>query len=272
MNYLNSFDYAVIGVYFCVLVGLGFYLKKKASQSIEDYFIGGRKLPWWALGISGVASWVDITGTMMIVSFLYMLGPRGFFIEFRGGAGLILPFMMLWAGKWMRRSKCITSAEWMIFRFGDGFGGRFAQLAAAIGAVIATIGMLGYLVKGVGLFLSMFLPFEPFTCAFILIGIATVYTMVSGFYGVVFTDIFQSGIILTAVATVATMAIIKVTGHENFTALATQVTGQKNWTSGAMSFHTHMPVGYEVYKDLFMFSMFYLLRNVFAGMGFPGDA
>ena len=212
MDYLGFFDYAIIGAYFSVLVGLGWYLKSKASESIEDYFIGGRKIPLWALGISGVASWVDITGTMIIVSFLYMLGPRGLFIEFRGGAGLVLPFMMLWAGKWMRRSQCLTGAEWMIFRFGDGFGGRFAQFAAAFGGVITTIGMLGYLIKGVGMFLSVFLPFEPFTCAFILIAVATVYTMVSGFYGVVFTDLFQSVIILTAVAVVSVMAIAKVGG------------------------------------------------------------
>lgn len=271
MDYLNSFDYTVIGLYFCVLVGLGWYLKSKASKSIEDYFIGGRKLPWWALGISGVASWVDIAGTMIIVSFLFILGPRGLFIEFRGGAGLLLPFMMLWAGKWMRRSGCITGAEWMIYRFGDGFGGRFAQLAAVFGGVISTIGMLGYLVKAVGLFLSMFLPFEPFTCALILIGIATLYTMVSGFYGVVFTDMFQSVIILTAVAMIAIMAASRVIGCENFTALATQVTGQKQWISGVPHIHTYMPAGYELYKDLFMFAMFYLVNNIFRGMGFPGD-
>lgn len=193
------------------------------------------------------------------------------FIEFRGGAGLLLPFMMLWAGKWMRRSGCITGAEWMIYRFGDGFGGRFAQLAAAIGGVISTIGMLGYLVKAVGLFLSVFLPFEPFTCALILIGIATLYTMVSGFYGVVFTDMFQSVIILTAVATIAIMTASRVIGCENFTALATQVTGQKQWISGVPHIHTHMPTGYELYKDLFMFAMFYLVNNIFRGMGFPGD-
>jgi len=90
MKYLNALDYSIIVIYFVFLIGLGWYLKKKASASIEDYFIGGRSLPWWALGISGMASWLDITGTLLIVSFLYMLGPRGLYIEFRGGAGLVL--------------------------------------------------------------------------------------------------------------------------------------------------------------------------------------
>ena len=89
-------------LYFSFLVSLGLYLKKKASASMEDYFLGGRQLPWWALGVSGMASFLDLTGTMVIVSFLYMMGPRGLFVEFRGGAVLVLAVMMLWAGKWHR--------------------------------------------------------------------------------------------------------------------------------------------------------------------------
>ncbi len=69
MDYLNQLDYIVIFIYFSFLVGLGLYLKKMASASLEDYFLGGRKLPWWAMGISGMASWLDITGTMVITSF-----------------------------------------------------------------------------------------------------------------------------------------------------------------------------------------------------------
>ena len=114
---------------------------------MESYFIAGRKLPWWALGISGMASWLDITGTMIIVSFLFMLGPRGLFIEFRGGAVLPLAFMLVFAGKWHRRSGCMTGAEWMLFRFGKGFGGQFARIAQAFSVVMLTIGMLAYLVK-----------------------------------------------------------------------------------------------------------------------------
>ncbi len=267
MDYLQPFDYLVIGVYFSVLVGLGFYLKKKASASMEDYFLGGRRLPWWALGISGMASFLDITGTMVITSFLFMLGPRGLFIEFRGGAALVLAFWLLWAGKWHRRSQCITGAEWMIYRFGRGFGGQFARLVAAAAAIVGTVGMLAYMIKGVGLFLSMFLPFSPLACSLVMISVACVYTMVSGFYGVVFTDIFQSGIILIAVVAVSLMAIFKVSDHASLAALAQEVTGQGAWMSSAPHWWTPMPRGYEAYQHLALFAFFYLLRNVFGGMG-----
>ncbi len=49
MQHLNALDYTAIGVYFLILIFFGFYLATRASRSLEDYFLGGRKLPWWAL-------------------------------------------------------------------------------------------------------------------------------------------------------------------------------------------------------------------------------
>ena len=262
---LNNLDYTVIGVYFLALMGLGFALEKLASKSLEDYLIGGRRLPWWALGVSGMAFFLDMTGTMIITSFLFLLGPRGIFIEFRGGAVLGLAFMLLWGGKWHRRSKCLTLAEWMIFRFGDGIGGRSAQALAAVSNIIFTVGMLAYLIKGAGLFLTMFFPYSPLTCSIVMIGITTIYTMVSGFYGVVFTDLFQSGIIFIGVIVISAMAVLKIGTVPDFGALAEQVTGNAQWMTTAPQFHTPMPAGYEQYNALVMFAFFYLMKNILGG-------
>ena len=268
---LNAIDYSVIGIYFLALVVLGLALERMASKSIEDYFIGGRRLPWWALGVSGMAYFLDMTGTMIITSFLYLLGPRGLFIEFRGGVVLCLAFMMLWGGKWHRRSKCLTAAEWMVFRFGDGFGGRFAQSVSALAGIVGAVGMLAYLIKGAGLFLTMFFPFSPFWCNVVLIGVTTIYTMISGFYGVVFTDMFQSLIILVGVIIITAMAVVGVGSVGDFGAIAAQVTHNDQWMSCMPQWHTTMPPGYEMYESLVMFAFFYLLRNVFAGISSGAD-
>ena len=272
MSYLNTIDYTVIIIYFGILVGMGVYLQKRASASLEDYFIGGRSLPWWALGVSGMASWLDVTGTMIITSFLFLLGPRGLFIEFRGGAVLVAAVIMLWAGKWHRRSGCLTGAQWMAFRFGEGLGGQFARIVSAIAAIVSTIGMLAYLIKGAGLFLAMFLPYSPQSCAFVLILIASIYTMSSGFYGVVFTDLFQSGIVILSVVFLVILATGKVENQESLSQLATEVTGNSHWITSSAHWTTEMPRGYECYRHLMMFATFYLLRNVFGGMGGGGEA
>src|SRR5262245_26191236 len=125
---------------------MGLYLWRKASQSLEDYFLAGRNLPWWALGISGMTNFLDMTGTMVIVSSLYLLGPRGIYVEFRGGAVLVLAFMLLWTGKWHYRSKCMTGAEWQIYRFGTGSAAQFARIITAISQIVILLGMIAYLI------------------------------------------------------------------------------------------------------------------------------
>ncbi|MBN2514114.1 MAG: hypothetical protein JXB18_14340 [Sedimentisphaerales bacterium] len=271
MQHLSIGDYSFIAIYFIGLIGISLYLKKRASASMENYLIGGRQLPWWALGVSGMASFFDMTGTMIIVSFLYMLGPRGLYIEFRGGAVLVLVVMMLWTGKWHRRSGVLTNAEWMIYRFGNTFGGRFARMAAAVAAIASAVGLIAYLIKGAGLFLSLYIPFPPLVCAIIMIGVATLYTLISGFYGMVYIDLFQSILILVAVVVVLVMTFMKISGAEQLAALAYEVTGQKDWMSSSCSWLTTMPKGYEQYRYLMAFALAYLLRNVFFGLGTGGE-
>ncbi|AQT69804.1 sodium/panthothenate symporter [Anaerohalosphaera lusitana] len=268
---LTPIDYILIAGYFIILMGIGVYLQKKASNSIEDYFIGGRRLPGWLLGIAGFTQFVDITGTAVIISFLYMLGPKGMLIELRGGLAIHMAVVLIWAGKWHRRSGCITGAEWMIFRFGNGPDGKAARIITAIAMQIFTIGMVIYLAKGVGIFFSTFLPYSPQACSLVVILIACAYTAASGFYGVVFTDLFQGLIIIAAVLVVSVLAIQKTWFDPNFPGLATSISGVQEWTSSVPHWKVDMPEGYGNYNFLTLMAMFYLLKSVINGLGGGGE-
>lgn len=268
---LTPLDIGLIIGYFTILMGIGIYLQRKASGSIEDYFIGGRKIPGWLLGIAGFTQFVDITGTAVIISFLYMLGPKGMLIELRGGLCIHMAVVLIWAGKWHRRSGCITGAEWMISRFGNGIDGKAARIITAISQQIFTIGMVTYLAKGVGIFFSTFLPYSPETCSFVVILIACIYTAASGFYGVVFTDLFQGFIIIAAVVVVTFLAIQKAWFDPEFATLATQMSGMKNWASSIPQWKVDMPEGYQQYNLITMFAMFYLLKAIINGLGGGGE-
>jgi len=264
---LGWIDYTIIIGFLLLSIGFGLVMTRKASQNIDNYFLGGRSMPWYLLGISGMAGWFDLTGTMIITSFLFMLGPRGLFIEFRGGAVLILAFLLAYAGKWHRRSGCMTPAEWLSYRFGnDGATNALRVLQAVIG-IVGTIGMLAYLVRGTSLFLGMFFPWPPMWLTVILVGITAVYTMCSGFYGVVLTDVVQGIIIMLACLIVAFMAWDMIPDHATLVETARQVTGNTAWTGSLPTWKTTMPRGYEMYESLMMFAGFYLLRNIFGGMG-----
>ena len=271
MRFLGSGDYAVILAYFAVLIGIGSYFRKKAAASMEDYFLAGRRMPWWALGLSQMTFWFDMTGTMIITSFLFLLGPRGIYIEFRGGAGLVLIFLMLWAGKWHRRSGVITAAEWMIFRFGHDFWAHFARLMSVLSWVVINLALLAYSFKGAGLFLSMFLPFSPLVCSLIMMAVTALYTIESGFYGVIFSDIFQSVCIWIGVILIIIIAVTRMAGVGDLGALASSVTGNPDWLSALPQWKTQMPKGYEQYSFLFMMTLFYLGKTVIQGLGVGGD-
>lgn len=270
-RYFGTPDYIYMGLYVVVLVFLGFYLKRLASRSLANYITGAQNIPWWAMGISGMASFLDLAGTAVIVSFLFLLGPQGLFVEFRGGAVLVLPFMMLWTGKWHRRSGCLTGAQWNIYRFGDCWGGRASQLMGVVATVLTTVGMLAYLIVGAGIFLSTFLPYSPELCSVALLVMATLYTMMSGFYGVIFTDLFQVCIIMAAVIYISFAAFTGVGSAGEVSEVALAVTGNPDWVSGVPKWNVHVPEGYGVYKHLIVFAAFYLVRTIVAGMGTGAD-
>ncbi|MEM9025676.1 MAG: hypothetical protein AAGB06_01950 [Verrucomicrobiota bacterium] len=239
-SYFGTIDYVLMGIYVVILLGIGFALKNKASESLSDYVIGGNKLPWWAMGVSGMAQFLDLAGTALIVSFLFLLGPRGLFIEFRGGAVLILVFMMLWTGKWHRRSGCMTNAEWNLFRFGDRWEAHFARILSVAGGFFNNVSAMAYLIYGTGIFLAMFLPFEPWQCALVMIGAATLYTMMAGFYGVILTDLFQSSIIIIAVIAISFISFNMVTDSDIFYETAIRVSGNGEWSSWYPQWETNM--------------------------------
>ena len=271
MRFLRSGDYLVILAYFAILVGIGLYFRRKAAASIEDYFLAGRKMPWWALGLSQMTFWFDMTGTMIIASFLYLLGPRGIWVELRGGAGLVLVFLMLWAGKWHRRSGVITGAEWMLFRFGRDGWAHFARLMSVVSNVTVNLALLAYSFKGAGLFLSMFLPFSPLVCSLIMLLVTGIYTIESGFYGVIFSDIFQSVCIWIGVAAIVVVAVTSLAGVPDLGALAVSVTGNPDWMSALPQVRTPMPAGYGQYSFLLMMSLFYLGKTLIQGLGVGAD-
>ncbi|MCB0301450.1 MAG: sodium:solute symporter, partial [Calditrichaeota bacterium] len=193
---MSILDYSIIALYLAMMVGVGLYFQRKASDGIDAYFLGERKLPWWVLGASGMASNLDVSGTMINVAFIYALGTMGFFVELRGGIVLIMAFFMIFMGKWNRRAQVMTMAEWMEFRFGDGKQGKVARVIAALAVLTSAVAIVTYFAVGAGKFIGEFLGlpailgFSPeFLAASLMIGLAMIYTVASGLFGVVWTDV-----------------------------------------------------------------------------------
>ena len=199
-------DYAIVVAYLAALAVIGAVIARRAGRSTEHYFLGGRSMPWWALGASGMASNLDVAGTMTVVALLYLYGVHGFFIEMRGGVVLPIAVFLAFMGKWHRRSAVMTTAEWMLLRFGDGPQGRAARAMAAFTYLVITVAMIVFFFTAGGSFLAEFLPFTPLQCTLGMALVAFGYTAAGGLYGVVWTDVLQAGIIGAAAVYLSVVA------------------------------------------------------------------
>jgi Na+/proline symporter len=160
---------------------------------------------WLALAMSGSVSTFDITGTMWIVSLLFIMGMKSLWIHWMWG-WMMGAFFLAYIGKWVRRSNVMTGAEWMVTRFGVDRGGKLARSAYAFMAVITLASFIGYAFQGIGKFASVYLHLSPTVCALLIIGITTLYVLLGGLYSVVVTDVIQTVILTIASILIAGVA------------------------------------------------------------------
>ncbi|MEN8191628.1 MAG: hypothetical protein ABFS12_02350 [Bacteroidota bacterium] len=222
-------DYGIILLYFIVVIGLGLWYQKRASKNLDSYFLAGKKMHWLPLAMSGSVSTFDITGTMWIVSILFVLGMKSMWHHWMWGV-YMAAFFMAYMGKWVRRSNVMTAAEWMETRFGKDKGGKLARSTYALMAVLTLTSFIGYAYQGIGKFASVYISLEPLASlvsspelnefiinhqadilAIIIIGITTFYVIIGGLYSVIVTDVFQTLILTVGSIFIAYLAWSKLT-------------------------------------------------------------
>ena len=205
---LHLLDLVIIALYLIGTIAIGFYLSKRASKNLDSYFLGGKKIPWWVLGVSNASGMFDITGTMWLVSMCFVYGMKSAWLPW------IWPifnqvFLMIYLSAWLRRSNVMTGAEWLRTRFGSGRGAELCHIAVVIFAVISAIGFIAYAFKGIGKFAVIFFPWDlsPDVYAIIIFSITTLYVVKGGMYSVVFTELLQFVIMTIAAIAVGVIAM-----------------------------------------------------------------
>ena len=267
---MEIIDYIIVTIYLLFIIIFGVFIQRKASIGIESYFLGSRNLPWWVLGASGMASNTDLAGTMVLTSLVYALGTKGFFIEIRGGIVLIMAFLMTFMGKWNRRAQVMTIAEWMELRFGNGREGNIARIISAVANIIFAIGTMSYFAVGGGKFLGGFLGIDDRFAGIFLILLALIYTTVSGFYGVVLTDVFQGILIFVAILYICFIAFQTVSLPETF-AISIPGTEQlqewslTEWSSIIPPINIDLPGDYSIFNLFGGVMLFYIFKVFLEG-------
>ena len=208
---LHPVDVAIIVAYLLTSVLVGYWVSHRASRDLRAYFLGGNTMPWYVLGISNASGMFDISGTMLLVYWMFVYGLKSVWIPWLWPT-FNQVFLMVFLSSWLRRSNAMTGAEWIQTRFGKGRGAQLAHIIVVIYAFVSIIGFFSYGFKGFGKFASTFLPWHltPNQYALGLIAITTIYVIKGGMFSVVITEVLQFCILSIASFAVAIIAMTKV--------------------------------------------------------------
>ncbi len=212
---LQAFDIAIIILYLLSTLVIGLIVRKRAQQSTGAYLLGGKSIPWYMLGLSNASGMFDISGTIWLVTLMFVYGMKSAWIPW------LWPifnqvFLMVYLSKWLRRSEVTTGAEWIETRFGTKKGGKRSQLIIVCFALLSCLGFLAYGFIGLGKFVEIFIPWEmvssyipfdlpanyvPHFYGIIFTLFAIFYSLMGGMSGIVWADVIQF-IIMTVSAVV----------------------------------------------------------------------
>ncbi len=177
-------DILIVIAYLVSMLMIGWFMRKKARQNKESYLLGGKKLPWYLLGMSDASDMFDISGTMWMVALCFVYGFKSIWIPWLWPV-FNQVFNMMFLAKWLRRSNADTGAEWLASRFGlKGPGVTASHNIVVIFAIIGCLGFLAYGFVGLGKFIEIFVPWS-LVQPYIPFNIGPEY--VAHFYGIIFT-------------------------------------------------------------------------------------
>lgn len=219
-------DLLVIVFYLIGISSIGFFLRKKATNSKNDYLLGGKSLPWWMLGISNASGMFDISGTIWMVSIMFVYGLKSLWLVWLWPV-FNQVFLFAYLSVWLRRSNVSTGAEWILFRFGKGKDAELSHKIIVVFALLSCFSFMAYGFVGLGKFIEIFIPFNvlqpylPFTISaefvphfygIIFTLFAVFYSILGGMSSIVWADVVQYALMAIGSVSIGIIAMSHLSG------------------------------------------------------------
>jgi solute:Na+ symporter, SSS family len=209
---LATLDYVIIAIYMVFSIGVGIYFSKKASKSTDDYFVGGRAMPWWLIGTSMVATTFASDTPLAMTE---MVREHGLWRNWFWWNACIAQIMavFLFARLW-RRARVTTDNELLEIRYSGKPAAALRGFKAIYFAVIFNFLVMGWVIRAMAAVITTMMPINQWVAIIACIIVALIYAVLSGFYGVVATDMVQFVIAIGGSIYLAVIAVNKIGGVE----------------------------------------------------------
>ena len=183
---LSLIDKSIIIFFFVLVLAIGFAVSKKSSKNTTEYFLSGRTLPWWLLGLSMVATTFSTDTPNLVTDIVRTNGVSGnwvWWVFLLTGLLTVFVYAKLW-----RRSDVSTDMEFYELRY-SGKAGRFLRgfRSVYLGIIFNVLAMAGVTLAAIKIGAIM-LDLSPIETVLYAGGVTVIFSTVGGFRGVVYTD------------------------------------------------------------------------------------
>ncbi|MFN4180096.1 MAG: sodium:solute symporter family protein [Armatimonadota bacterium] len=207
---LTVLDYTIVVGYITFAMVVGVLLARRAARSIAHYFAAGRELPWWIAGTSMVATTFASDTPLAVTGIVRTQGIAGNWFWWSGALANMLGtffFAPLW-----RRSEALTDLEFIALRYHGAPANFLRGFRVLYSSLLLNSIVMGWVIAAMVKIVSTTFGWEPITALSVLIFVAFFYTILSGLWGVVLTDLVQFVLAMTGAIWLAIAALGAVGG------------------------------------------------------------
>jgi solute:Na+ symporter, SSS family len=239
---MTFIDWTIVAAYFGLSTVIGLIFTKRGGESLDEYFLSGRQVPWWLAGAAMVATTFAADTPLVVTGLVAANGVAGNWIWWNmvmSGILTVFLFARLW-----RRARVMTDVEFAEIRYGGKPAAFLRGFRAIYLGVMVNLIIMGWVTRAMIKILTISLGISPVLAVGICFVITVVYAVAAGLWAVLWTDLFQFVLKMTAVIVLAVYSVRAVGG---MAALKTKVAAALsvlplNMGDGGMTTYAWMPM------------------------------
>jgi Na+/proline symporter len=213
--HLTTVDGIIIAAYFVLSLTIGVYYTRRAGRSVDEYFLSDRRLPWWLVGTSMVATTFAADTPLAVTEMVARHGVAGNWLWWNfvmSGMLTVFFYARLW-----RRAHVMTDVEFIEIRYAGKPAAFLRGFRALYLGVLVNCIIMGWVTLGMAKVIGLTLHIGKMEAAFICLAITAVYSVLSGLWGVVVTDAVQFVIAMAGSVVLALFGLRAVGGMDHLT-------------------------------------------------------
>ncbi len=207
---LSAIDWAIVVAYFLMSTVIGLLFTKRGGESLNEYFLSGRNVSWWLAGASMVATTFAADTPLVVTGMVAAHGVAGNWLWWNmvmSGMLTVFFFARLW-----RRANVMTDVEFAEIRYSGGSAKFLRGFRALYLAIPINLIILGWVTRAMIKILTISLGVSPYLAVGICFLITVVYAVAAGLWAVLWTDLIQFVIKMSAVVILAVYSVKAVGG------------------------------------------------------------